>query len=98
MVQFHRLALDEYLKARRYYQVRSVALGEDFAAAIDESIGLVERNPAIGRPYGPRFRWVRTRKFPYLLYYACNSVGRIVVYAVAHARRKPGYWMRRVRS
>jgi hypothetical protein len=39
---------------------------------------------------------VRLRRFPYILYYHVVDDSLALVLAVAHARRRPGYWRRRL--
>ncbi len=46
-------------------------------------------------PYRLRYRWMRLQRFPYLVYYEICAPQRVLIYAVAHARRRPGYWLRR---
>ena len=50
---------------------------------------------AQGSPFGTRYRWMRVRRFPYILYYEILDPFRVRVYAVAHTSRHPGYWLRR---
>jgi len=45
-------------------------------------------------PYGPRHRRVLVRRFPYSVVYL-EKGGRLWVVAVAHAKRKPFYWIKR---
>jgi hypothetical protein len=39
-------------------------------------------------------RWVRLRQFPYVIYYRIDG-DKPIVMAVAHGRRRLGYWLRR---
>jgi hypothetical protein len=48
--------------------------------------------PVLSGPY----RWVRVRRFPYLLIFRRKSPEVIVIVAVAHTSRRPGYWRRRM--
>jgi hypothetical protein len=40
-------------------------------------------------------RWVNVRRFPYILVFVRESSDRLLVLALAHAKRHPGYWKRR---
>jgi plasmid stabilization system protein ParE len=92
--RFHRLASQEYLKALRWYAQRSVRIAAGFHQAVDDAIQLLVANPQIGTKYDDHFPWLRLRRFPYLLYY--EVIGDIIhIVAVAHEKRKPGYWKRR---
>ncbi len=94
-VIFHRLAIQEYLSARRWYAARSIRLAQAFQTAVDEAVQQIASMPNLGTRYNADHRWVRLRRFPYLLYYTAVSDDRIVIMAVAHSRRRPGYWRRR---
>ena len=93
-VDFHPLADDEVLKARRYY-ARAASLAARFIAALDEAVARVGANPAAWPPDAHGTRACRLRKFPYRLVYV-EEPARSLVVAVAHDRRRPGYWRRRL--
>lgn len=95
-VIFHRLAASEFVAARRWYKRRDPALEVRFIAAVEAAVQIIETTPNLGALFLKRYRWVRTRRFPYLLYYASHNSSTVIVYAVAHARRRLGYWDRRV--
>src|SRR2546430_860149 len=68
------------------------------ALALPESERAVERiaaTPDLWAPFGRNHRWVRAGRFPYILYYRKAGPDHILVVAVAHSRRRPGYWARR---
>jgi hypothetical protein len=93
---FHRLAAREYRHARDWYESRSARVGSRFTAAVGDAIARIEQSTdSLAYLIGP-YRWVRVRGFPYLLVFREQSPERILVVAVAHARRRPGYWRRRV--
>ena len=95
-VIFDPSASREYLKARRWYAARS---GEQIAAAfadeVDRAVVRIAENPETGIEFRTRYLWVRLRRFPYLIYYRVVSADTLIVLAVAHKRRRSGYWMRR---
>lgn len=77
-----------------WYAVRSPDAERAFAAAIDHSLASLLAAPQRFAEVAPGFRAVRVEKFPYQLIY--RVVGEIViVVAVAHLKRRPGYWKRR---
>ena len=93
-VVFHRLALREYIKAYDNYAHISTELAEAFKKAIERAVARISEHPDAWHPFGKNFRWVKTHKFPYLLYY--RLVEHLVeITAVAHSRRRPGYWQKR---
>jgi hypothetical protein len=70
-------------------------VAREFVTAVDETFTRIEANPLHGSPIFTHYRWVRTRKFPYVLFYRMLSPDLIVVYAVAHKSRRPEYWLGR---
>ena len=96
-VIFHRLALREYRGAIANYRRQDVDVARRFVSAVDDGAARIDRAPSIGSPcFGP-YRWLRVRRFPYLLYYRELTPTLTLIYAVAHTRRRPGYWLRRTR-
>src|SRR6058998_2641278 len=96
-VVFHELAAKEYRSARRWYRKRSPAAADNFRIAIDEVVLRIAETPEQGVIFRERYRWLRTRRFPYVVFYEVTSETRATIYAVAHGRRRPGYWVRRAR-
>jgi hypothetical protein len=94
-VLFHRLAAREFVMARRWYAVRSSQAEARFVAAVTDALGVIDGNPLLGSPYRGNYRWQRLRRFPFVIYFEPVAAG-VYVYAVAHARRRPGYWLPRV--
>ena len=97
-VTFHRLAAKEYRIARRRYFRRHPPLASRFVAQIDVAIQKIADYPDRWPVYDGPYRWVKTRRFPYLLIYRVNADGNCCIIAVAHAHRRPGYWKRRLRG
>jgi plasmid stabilization system protein ParE len=98
LVLFHYLAAREYRSAVRWYAQRSPAAAQRFHQAIDRVIERLQDNAEQGALLTEPFRWMKPQRFPYILYYEIFSPGLVWVYAVAHARRRPGYWQRRKKS
>jgi len=95
-VVFHRLAGEEYLKARRrYVREGGDQLAERFSHEVEEAAERIVNNPAGWPTFRKKYHWVRLNRFPYMLYYRVLDGSRIIVLAVAHAARRPGYWLRR---
>jgi len=59
------------------------------------AVRFVCTNPEAGAPFrlGLR-RWV-VRRFPYSMFYRTEAE-RVYILALAHHRRKPGYWEHRI--
>lgn len=95
-VRFHRLAIREYEDTRDWYERRREGLGDSFRDDVDRAIARIARSPTRWPVVFVRFRRVRLRRFPYLLFYHVVDPSLALVLAVAHARRRPGYWRRRL--
>jgi plasmid stabilization system protein ParE len=96
VVELHRLAGRELRKARRWYERRSSASARRFQGAVGQVMQQIAAAAELGSPFQQRFRWMQVKRFPYLLYYEIRDPHPVWVYAVAHVRRRPGYWLRRV--
>jgi len=95
VVIFHRLATAEFVRARRRYGRIGPALEQRFVDAVAAAVLRIGIDPNAGVAHTGMIRWLRTRRFPYLLFFEPSADGDRFVYAVAHQRQKPGYWMRR---
>ena len=93
--EFHPDAEEEFIEAAAYYEQNVPGLGERFAREAHETIGQLLKYPEIGSPIDPNLRRIVLARFPYCLIYSfTQDMLRIV--AVAHTRRRPGYWRPRV--
>ena len=97
LVIFHRLAAQEYRAALRWYARRSLRAALGFKAAVDSVAQRLENAPQQGTRYTGRFLWMRVHKYPYLVYFEMLAPALVRVLALAHCRRKPGYWLSRAR-
>ena len=72
-------------------------MGEDLADEVEDVCLLLSEYPAIGRKAGDVHRSVPLRRFPFMLFYRVR--GTVVqIVAVAHKRKRPGYWRSRRRT
>ena len=93
--KLHSAARAEFLEAISRYEEAVPGLGGRFLVEFERSIRLLPNAPTIGVPFGSRLRrFVLNDHFPYSIVYAVRD-DLIVVVAVAHGLRRPGYWMRR---
>jgi hypothetical protein len=92
----------ELAEAVLWYEARNEGLGLDLLAEIEVTLPLVGDRP---RSF-PRLQDVRAAveirrallaRFPYALVFLVRP-GEVRVLAVAHAKRRPGYWLSRVRT
>lgn len=96
-VDFLAAAREEFLAEVEYYNKAQAGLGTRFADAIEKAAALVLTFPDVGSPFFSDTRRVIVKDFPFSLIY--NSfAGDIVIFAVAHQSRRPGYWRTRIGS
>ena len=81
-------------EAAVYYDAARSRLGQDFLDDVQYAINAARRQPEIGTNIGYGFRRVLVRRFPFSVVYFLDR-GEIVVAAIAHQRRRPGYWLKR---
>jgi plasmid stabilization system protein ParE len=99
-VRFDDEAAAEYRFAGRWYEARREHLGLEFFEAVDATIDQIVAMPGAGSRVRqlPAELAVRRRavaRFPYHVVYM-ELVTHIRVLAIAHDRRKPGYWKDRL--
>ena len=93
--EFHPDAEEEFIEAAAYYERNVPGLGERFAREVRRAIERLLEHPEIGSPIDPNLRRAILTRFPYSLIYSFTS-DLLRVVAVAHARRRPGYWRTRI--
>jgi plasmid stabilization system protein ParE len=94
-VEFHRLADKDYDDAFKYYQERSTDTALRFKDAVDAAVRRIAQAPESLPPMSGPYRWVRVQHFRYILVFRPRGPDEMVVVAVAHTSRRPGYWRRR---
>lgn len=93
-VEFHPEAVYEARSAREWYQTQNQAVSDAFVAEIDHAIEQIREAPTRWPVYLHGTRRYLLGRFPYFVVYR-EYESRIQVVAVAHARRRPGYWRER---
>ena len=89
-------ALDEAEEAAAYYRKRDPRVGAAFAAELDRVVGLIAEAPDRWHSYLHGTRRVLMKKFPFSVVFR-QAGDLVLVVAIAHFKRKPGYWRRRRR-
>lgn len=90
-ILFHSESELELGEAALFYESRLIGLGIIFADEVRKSVELIRHYPEVGQPLGPRLRKLVIKRFPYSLIYRWDEQ-HILILAVAHHRRRPGYW------
>jgi plasmid stabilization system protein ParE len=91
---FHPAAAQELAAAAEAYESRAPRLGQELIIEARRLIALICAHPQIGKPLDKVHRRMPMRRFPLLLVYRVDS-DLVRVIAVAHRRRRPGYWRQR---
>ena len=93
--EFHPEAEQEFVEAAAYYERNVTGLGQRFGREVRHAIDRLLEYPELGSPMDQDLRRLMLTRFPYVLIYSFTpDMLRIV--AVAHVRRRPGYWRARV--
>ena len=90
-------AADEMAAAAEYYEDRRTGMGDRFINRVQLAVARIEAMPRIGTQCSSRYPEIRrhaVKGFPYYVVYATEPA--ITVIAVAHMKRRPGYWMDRM--
>ena len=92
---FHPEALDEYEDAARYYAGCQVGLELRFINCVESSLRSVLETPLRWRCFEEDVRRCLVRIFPYAVLYSVEP-DYVLIIAVMHCSREPGYWRHRV--
>jgi plasmid stabilization system protein ParE len=84
-------AQDEYVESLSWYRKRSADAMTAFEAAVEQSLDRIGSNPDRWAKCGGPYRSCLVENFPYRLIYR-EEATRVVVVAVAHSKRRSGYW------
>jgi plasmid stabilization system protein ParE len=94
-LRFHPQAEQEYLTSLAWYRERSLIAATNFESAFDRAITRISEAPQRWPIYIADFRKYTLRQYPFNIVYQ-DFPSQIVIFAVAHGRRRPGYWRDRV--
>ena len=94
-VRFHVHARREMHKEFDYYERRELGLGMDFLSDVQSCVAEIKGAPLMRKEIAPEIRRYRCSRFPFALIYRVRGE-EIVIVAVAHSKRKPRYWARRM--
>ncbi len=94
-VIFHRLAAREYRSSRDWYAKRSLDVAQRFRIAVERAADRIATDPDALPVLVGEYRYVRVARFPYVLVFRRLDAAAVMIIAVAHTSRRPGYWRRR---
>ena len=90
-------AEQEMIEAALYYQSQALGLGVDYLAEVEHAVHSIATSPHTWPILQGDLRRRLIRRFPYGVLYRIEPE-EIVIVAIAHMRKKPGYWMNRVKK
>ena len=88
-------ARDELWEAALFYDSKEPGLGTRFRDEVANVVQRIVSDPELWRERDGCYRRVNCPVFSYYLAYITRK-DRIVIIAVAHSHRKPGYWKSRL--
>lgn len=97
-LRFAEAAQFELEEAALFFETRERALGERFLQAVSTSLRLIQEHPRAWQAIAGEIRRCKILGFPYGLIFVLRPDGTIEVIAVAHERRRLGYWRKRLKS
>ena len=88
-------AEEEMTDAALFYEAASSQLGSDFLNDVQRAVDRLREFPQAGEAITSGLRQSLLHRFPFSLIYAIEE-NVIVIIAVAHHGRRPGYWLSRL--
>ena len=92
---FHPEALNELIEAADFYEGRRPGLGTEFESAVRSAFDVIQEHPLRWPLHRADVRRYRLKRFPFAILYRASSQTLIVI-AIMHLSRRPGYWTERL--
>lgn len=92
---FHPEALQEYEEAALYYKEISRELAVSFINSVEKGIKKILEYPEAWQAVEEDVRRHLIKRFPFGIYYTIQE-DYVLIVAVMHMSRKPGYWKKRL--
>ena len=93
-LEIHPEALDELKSALAWYSERSKTAAFNFISEIDKAIGSIAQSPSRWPHDDDGTHKFTLRRYPFAIIYR-ETETRVQLIAIAHGRRRPGYWKKR---
>jgi plasmid stabilization system protein ParE len=98
-VRLHPDAVADLTSAGDWYELQVAGLGADLAGEVERALRLISAQPTVWPPWpglaqGLDVRRFLLARFPFAIAFMLES-DEVVVLAIAHLRRRPGYWLGR---
>ena len=93
-ISIHKDADEELNATAAFYESRKPGLGESFLHELSIAFQFLKEYPLSCRILFEEYRRYPIRRFPHgVVYYIEDE--KVIVLAVAHSSRRPGYWRKR---
>lgn len=96
-IEYHPEARLELIGALEWYSDRSLESAQKFNQQIEQAQDAIQKDPNAWAVYLHGTRRYLLKRFEYVVVYRVLD-DRIQFIAIAHGRRKPGYWVDRLSS
>jgi plasmid stabilization system protein ParE len=96
-IEFDPEAVEELLEARAWYESQSIDAARSFADEVSAALDRIKESPARWPKSHGGTRRHGLHRFPYVVFYRGKGL-TIQIIAIAHARRRPGYWKDRLKA
>ena len=93
-VDFHPSAVEELEESADWYAARSIEAAQKLLVAVDVALGKIAEQPERFPQVDASHRACSLEKFPFQIVFRYEKE-RLLVIAVAHAKRRPRYWKKR---
>lgn len=94
-VQLLNAAIAELSEASHFYDAQRGGLGKEYLDTVYGAFATIAKDPEVWPLWRDVARSYRVSRFPFRVFYR-ESKGIILIVAVAHLSRRPGYWMERL--
>jgi len=94
---FHQAATAETAEAASFYNSQQSQLGKRFVCAVEEAARRAAVDPLLYPVIEGDVRRCLVRTFPFGILFRLKR-NKLIVVAVMHMHRKPGYWKHRVEA
>jgi toxin ParE1/3/4 len=93
-IRLLREAEEELRVAAQFYEEAQPGLGQALVDEVRRATEFIAAHPLTAPIERGEIRVRSSARFPYRIYY-CVRAGEIVVIAIGHCRRRPGFWAAR---
>ncbi len=95
IAEFLEDAEQELFEAALYYESKEAGLGSRFRDDVAHILDRIIEDPLLWRERTGGYRRANCPVFPYYIPYIIRKQ-KIIIVAIAHGNRKPGYWKSRI--